>query len=72
MGAGVRVPGTRPPCPGLTGGQQSGVTLEGLRSTVTTILGGECRASAARYRALLAEEDGVNFACEAIAKGLDL
>lgn len=71
MGVGVRVPGTIPSR--RTGGQQpTGVTHEGLQSAVNAVLHQEFRASAERYRALLAEEDGVRNACEAIVTGLKM
>lgn len=71
MGVGVRVPGTTPSR--LTGGQQmSGVTRESLQLAVNAVLRQEFRESAERYRALLAEEDGVRNACEAIVTGLKI
>lgn len=71
MGVGVRVPGTSPSR--RTGGEQtSGVTREGLQSAVNAVLRQEFRESAERYRALLAEENGVRNACEAIVAGLNM
>lgn len=50
----------------------SGVTRESLQLAVNAVLRQEFRESAERYRALLAEEDGVRNACEAIVTGLKI